>query len=102
MPVTCYALNCLELGRRASGSATGVLGETLSGLDFSGTTHTNAVAAHSDTITFTDVTGNYNDTSRARTSSMAKKGATIAGPGYIITYTNTAHSTPCTATAGHC
>jgi uncharacterized protein YjbI with pentapeptide repeats len=44
---------------QAMGTATGVLGEDLSaGLDLSVTTHTNA-GVYIDTVTFTDVTGNY-------------------------------------------
>ncbi|HJT82802.1 MAG TPA: Ig-like domain-containing protein, partial [Chthoniobacterales bacterium] len=46
----------------ATGSATGANNESLGGLDLSGTTHTNA-GNYSDTWTFTDVTGNYNDAS---------------------------------------
>jgi hypothetical protein len=38
-------------------------GESLAGLDLSGTTHTNA-GSYSDSWTFTDVTGNYNNTTR--------------------------------------
>jgi hypothetical protein len=44
----------------AAGTAVGVLGETLSGLDLSGTTHTDA-GTYTDPWTFTDVTGNYNN-----------------------------------------
>jgi hypothetical protein len=40
-----------------------VLGETLAGLDLSGTTHTNAGTYNNDPWTFTDATGNYNDDS---------------------------------------
>jgi hypothetical protein len=39
-----------------------VKGESLAGLSFSGTTHTNA-GSYTDTWTFTDVTGNYTSTS---------------------------------------
>jgi Carboxypeptidase regulatory-like domain len=44
-----------------AGTATGVSGESLSGLDLSGTTHTNASNYSGDHWTFTDVTGNYNN-----------------------------------------
>jgi hypothetical protein len=46
----------------ASGTCTGVLGESLSGLNLNGTTHT-FVGNYTDNWTFTDVTGNYNDAS---------------------------------------
>lgn len=45
----------------ATGTATGVNGENLAGLDLSGTTHTNAGNYAGDAWTFTDVTGNYNN-----------------------------------------
>ena len=47
----------------ASGSCLGVLGETLAAPDLSGTEHTDAGAYLGDPWTFTDVSGNYNDTS---------------------------------------
>jgi hypothetical protein len=47
----------------ATGTATGVDSESLSGLDLSGTTHTNAGNYAGDPWTFTDVTGNYNNSS---------------------------------------
>jgi len=45
----------------ATGTATGVNSESLSGLDLSGTTHTNVGNYPGDPWTFTDVTGNYNN-----------------------------------------
>ena len=45
----------------ATGTATGVNSESLSGLDLSGTTHTNVGNYTGDPWTFTDVTGNYNN-----------------------------------------
>ena len=47
----------------ATGSATGVNSESLSGLDLSGTTHTGAGNYAGDPWTFTDSTGNYNNAS---------------------------------------
>jgi hypothetical protein len=47
----------------ATGTATGVNGESLSGLDLSGTQHTNAANYSGDHWTFTDTTGNYNNAS---------------------------------------
>ncbi len=47
----------------AMGTATGVLGEALSGLDLSGTMHANAGIYGIDRWTFIDTTGNYNDAS---------------------------------------
>jgi hypothetical protein len=45
----------------ATGTCTGVTGASLSGLNLSATTHKDA-GVYSDNWTFTDVTGNYNDT----------------------------------------
>jgi hypothetical protein len=61
--VTGYAVPYDANPHMATGTATGVGGVNLgSDLDLSGTTHT-AVATYSDTWTFTDPTGNYNNTS---------------------------------------
>ena len=49
--------------------------ESLSGLDLTGTTHTNAGDYPSDTWTFTDATGNYNDASGTVSDSIAKADA---------------------------
>src|SRR5437870_2859937 len=96
--VSGYAVNYDGNAHSASGSATGVKGESLLGLDFSGTTHTNAVAAHSDTITFTGVTGNYHGTSRTVTDGIAKAEATLSVSGYAVTYDGNAHSASGSAT----
>src|SRR5262249_5538853 len=45
----------------ATGTATGVNSESLTGLDLSGTTHSNSGNYAGDHWTFTDVTGNYNN-----------------------------------------
>jgi hypothetical protein len=60
---------------------TGVLAETLAGLDLSGTTHTNA-GSYSDTWAFTDVTGNYNNASGSVSDSIAKADANVVVNGY--------------------
>ncbi|MGA2500203.1 MAG: MBG domain-containing protein, partial [Tepidisphaeraceae bacterium] len=46
-----------------TGTASGVLGENLGGLNLGGTTHTNAGIFATDAWTFTDSTGNYNNAS---------------------------------------
>jgi hypothetical protein len=46
----------------ATGTATGVKSESLSGLNLAGTTHT-TVGNYNDTWIFTDITGNYNNAS---------------------------------------
>jgi hypothetical protein len=59
--VTGYDVVYDHVAHTATGSCTGVKGETLSGLDLSGTTHANPGDYLADPWTFTDVTGNYND-----------------------------------------
>jgi hypothetical protein len=71
----------------ATGTAKGVDGVTLlSGLDLSGTTHTDAGTYAADTWTFTDVTGNYKDVGATVVAdSIAKANAAIV----VTPYTNT-------------
>src|SRR5205085_5693483 len=69
----------------ATGTALGVTGAGLSGLDLSGTTHTNA-GSFTDTWTFTDVSGNYNNATGTVTDNIAKANATINVIPYSVTY----------------
>ncbi len=80
----------------ASGTAVGVLNENLSGLDLSGTTHTNA-GTTTDAWTFTDATGNYNDASDTVVNSIAKAASltTVTIAGGPFTYNGSAQ-TPAT------
>jgi hypothetical protein len=96
--VTPYSVMYDGTAHTASGTATGVLGESLVGLDLSGTTHTNAGGYGSDAWTFTDVTGNYNDTSGTVSDQIAKANATITVTPYSVTYDGTAHTASGTAT----
>ena len=61
--VNGYSVTYNGNSHTATGMATGVGGESLSGLDLSGTTHTNVGTYASDSWTFIDVTGNYNNAS---------------------------------------
>ena len=58
MTVFGYNVNYSGAAYTATGTAVGILGESLSGLNLSGTTHTN-IGSYTDTWTFTDGTGNY-------------------------------------------
>jgi hypothetical protein len=81
----------------ASGTATGVNGEGLSGLNLAGTTHTSAGNYPGDAWTFTDTTGNYNNASGMVNDSIAKANAAIV----VTAYTSAATAydgTPHTAT----
>jgi YDG domain-containing protein len=68
----------------ATGTAKGVLNETLSGLDLSGTTHSNPGDYVADPWTFTDVTGNYNNANGTTHDSILFSTACSAGPGDAI------------------
>jgi hypothetical protein len=83
----------------ATGSATGVNSESLSGLDLSGTTHTNAGNYAGDPWTFTDVTGNYNNASGTVDDVISPAGSvtTVTCPASVV-FTGSA-LTPCTAVA---
>src|SRR5262249_42222331 len=62
--VTGYVVTYDGVAHQATGTATGVNGENLSaGLNLSSTSHTN-VGTYTDTVTFTDATGNYKSASK--------------------------------------
>ena len=100
--VNPYTVTYDRNAHTATGTATGVNGETLSGLDLSGTTHTNA-GTYSDTWTFTDTTGNYNNASGMVTDTISNISTTTttalsssAHPsvyGQPVTYTATVSPT---------
>jgi hypothetical protein len=81
----------------ATGTATGVKSESLSGLSLTGTTHTNAGTYATDPWTFTDSTGNYNNASGTVSDSIAKANATINVTPYSVTYDGYAHTATGTA-----
>ena len=83
----------------ATGTATGCDGN-LTGLNLSGTSHTNAGDYPSDSWTFTDVTGNYNNDSGTVDDSIGKADATIHVTAYNVTYNCNAHAA--TGTASGC
>jgi hypothetical protein len=83
----------------ATGSATGAKGESLAGLDLSGTTRTNATpGAVSDSWTFTDVTGNYNNASGSVSDQIDKANANFSVNGYHVTYNGASHTATGSAT----
>src|SRR4029450_9267600 len=95
--VTPYNVTYTGTAHTATGTATGVQNEALSGLDLSGTTHTNA-GNYTDTWTFTDSTGNYNNDSSQVNDVIAKANATINVQGTTVTYDSNAHGASGTAT----
>jgi hypothetical protein len=95
--VTPYHVTYDAQTHTAGGAATGVLNESLAGLDLSNTTHTNAGEYPTDTWTFTDATGNYNDASGTVHDAIdpASSTTTVNCPS-SVTYDGTTQ-TPCTA-----
>lgn len=84
--VTPYSVIYDGNAHTATGSCTGVGGATLSGLNLSGTTHTSPGDYPADPWTFTDVTGNYNNTSGTVHDNIhyATGGTCYGGPGHSI------------------
>ena len=75
----------------ATGSVTGVGGTVLSGLDLTGTSHTNA-GSYSDNWSFTDTTGNYNNATGLVNDVVSKANATVNVTPYKLTYDGSSHS----------
>ena len=84
--VTPYSVTYDGAAHTAAGTATGVLGESLSGLDLSGTTHTNAGTYSTDAWTFTDVTGNYKDANSTVSDYIGKATASVTPAAASKTY----------------
>ena len=85
----------------ATATVTGVGGAVVGQL-VSGTTHTNA-GTYSDTVTYTDGTGNYNNASKVVKSYITKAAVTLTGAGlngrgYFGTYDGQAHAATVTVT----
>ncbi|MFI5381043.1 MAG: MBG domain-containing protein [Tepidisphaerales bacterium] len=74
--LTPYSVTYDGAAHTAAGTATGVMGETLSGLALGGTTHTNA-GSYTDAWTFTDVTGNYNTANGSVADNIAAAPLTV-------------------------
>jgi hypothetical protein len=89
--VTLYAVTYDGAAHTATGTVTGIKGETLAGLDLSGTSHTNAADYPSDPWKFTDSTGNYNNANSTVHDSIAKADAAISVSGYSGVYDANSH-----------
>ena len=74
--VTPYTVTYDGEAHTATGTAKGVKDEPLAGLDLNGTTHTVA-ENYTDTWTFKDETGNYNDASNIVSNIISKANPTI-------------------------
>jgi hypothetical protein len=84
--VTGYTLSFDGQPHSATGSCTGVASESLAGLNLSGTEHT-SVISNSDGWTFTDETGNYEDSSGNVTDTInaIASGVSYSGSSGVIT-----------------
>jgi hypothetical protein len=80
---TPYSVAYDGYAHTATGTAKGVLNESLSGLNLNGTTHTNPGDYPTDPWTFTDVTGNYNNASGTVHDGIGY-GICSVGPGDVI------------------
>ena len=96
--VTPYSVTYDGDPHTATGTATGAKGESLSGLDLTGTTHTDAGDYPTDAWAFTDVTGNYNNAAGTVHDSITKADATIVITPYDVTYDGNPHTATGTAT----
>src|SRR4029077_13071438 len=74
--VTPYSVAFDGKAHTATGTATGAGGVSLTGLTLSGTTHTNAATYGTDSWTFTDSAGNYNNASGTVQDIIAKANTT--------------------------
>lgn len=75
--VTPYTVTYDGSAHTASGTAKGVKSENLSGLTLTSTTHTAAGTYAADAWTFTDITGNYNNSSGSVTNVINKAQLTV-------------------------
>ncbi len=97
--VTPYSVNYDGTAHTATGTATGAGGVNLnSGLILTGTTHTNAGSYSSDTWSFSDASGNYQNSTGTVTDVITKALATISVTPYSVAYDGTAHTATGTAT----
>jgi hypothetical protein len=82
----------------AAGACTGIGGVPLTGLDLTGTTHTNAGSYPSDPWTFTDAAGNYNSASGTVSDVITKVNPSCSVTPYNVTYDGNPHTATGTCT----
>lgn len=96
--ITPYTVAFDGNAHTATGTCVGAKGETLSGLDLSGTNHTDP-GNYTDTWTFTDlITGNYANTSGPVSDSIVKADATCNVTPYTVAFDGVAHTATGTCT----
>jgi hypothetical protein len=82
--VTPYGVVYNGVPHTATGTAKGVLNESLSGLNLSGTTHTNPGDFPTDPWSFIDVTGNYNNANGTVHDSITYGACSVGAGGVIL------------------
>jgi hypothetical protein len=95
--VSPYSVTYDAVSHTATGTAKGVQGESLAGLNLSGTAHTNA-GTFTDSWTFTDSTGNYNNGSGTVDDTISKANAVVSVSPYSVTYDAVSHTATGSAT----
>jgi hypothetical protein len=97
--VTPYSVTYDGNAHTATATATGAGGANLAAdLNLTGTAHTNVGTYPSDPWSFSDATGNYNNTSGTVSDSIAKATATINITPYNVIYDGNPHTATGTAT----
>jgi len=89
--VSGYTLTFDGTAHAATGSASGVGGGTLAGLNLSATSHTNA-GVYSDAWSFSDPNGNYSGASGTITDTITRAAATVTVAPYNLTFDGTPHT----------
>lgn len=98
--VVPYSVTFDGMAHLATGTATGVLGESLAiGISLSGTSHTNAGSYAADPWTFHHVSGNYFDESGAVNNTIGKASTTIQIGSIVVTYDGATHAASATWTS---
>ncbi len=96
--VTPYSVAYDGSAHTAAGTASGAGGADLSsGLVLTGTTHTNAGSHAGDTWSFSDASGNYQNSTGTVTDVITKALATIVVTPYSVAFDGTAHTATGTA-----
>ena len=96
--ITPYSVTYDTTEQTATGACLGVDGSVLTGLDLTGTEHTDAGSYPSDPWSFTDTTGNYRNRSGTVANRIAKAWPDCDITPYSVTYDATEHTATGTCT----
>ncbi|PJJ07689.1 hypothetical protein CLU83_0885 [Flavobacterium sp. 1] len=90
--VTPYSVTYDTVAHTATGTAKGVQGAALAGLNLGETIHTNAGTYTSDAWVFTDVTGNYNNANGTVNNTISKANTSVSATGGMFNFDDNAHA----------